>query len=269
MEETSRKRKGSSSSLVRYLYELVSRSERLLGGRLVGVYAGGSLALGDYKPGRSDIDVAVIVDGELAVEAKKELVAALRHELLPCPARGLELVVYSRAAAAAETVDARFELNLNSGSAMPFRADCEPYPEEAHWFALDRAILRAHGIALLGPPTESVFGSIPRERLLQVAAQSLRWHELGDSRTDDAVLNACRALRFARQGLWPSKSAAGRWALGHVADRVLVEQALAARSGRAAPDARRAAAFVAAARSELETTASTSVASAGRAAERL
>jgi hypothetical protein len=82
-------------------------------------------------------------------------------------------------------------------------------------------------------------------------AQSLRWHELGTARTDDAVLNACRALRFAREGEWSSKPAAGRWAVGQVVDHIVIDQALAARSGGEPPDPCRAAAFLAAVLAEL------------------
>lgn len=252
MEEADSERQGPGSPVAPYLDELVRRTKRVLGGRLVGVYAGGSLAFSDYHAGRSDIDVATVVDRKLAVETKEALIAALRHDVLPCPARGLELVVYSRGAANAKTTDADFELNLNTGAAMPFRMDLEPDPTEAHWFALDRAILRARGLAVVGPPAHDVFAPIPREQLLGVTAQSLRWHELGAARTDDAILNACRALRFARENEWSSKGEAGRWALGQVVDRLLVSDALAARCGGDLPDPQRADAFVAAVRSELE-----------------
>jgi hypothetical protein len=252
MEEADRGRPDAGSPVASYLDELAARSERVLGERLVGVYAGGSLALGDYEPGRSDIDVAVVVDEELDVETKLGLVDALRHESLPCPARLLELVVYSRAAAATASVDAGFELNLNSGAAMPFRVDLVPDPAETHWFAIDRAILRVHGVSVVGPPVGDVFAAIPHSWLLPVLAQSLRWHELGEARSDDAVLNACRALRYARDDEWSSKPAAGRWALDHVADPEVVAEALAARSGGPPPSPERAAAFVVAARSEVE-----------------
>ena len=252
MEEADRQRQGAGPPLRQYLDELAGRAEGALGGRLVGVYAGGSLALGDYQPGRSDIDVAVVVEGRLGLESKEALVAALRHEALPCPARGLELVVYSRDAAKANTAEAEFELNLNTGAEMPFRVDLEPDPAETHWFALDRAILRAHGLTVLGPPAKDVFGVISRQELLAVLARAMRWHELGAARTDDAVLNGCRALRFARENEWSSKRAAGRWALGRVSDSTLVGQALAARSGSDRPDPQRTAAFVALVRAELE-----------------
>ena len=73
---------------------------------------------------------------------KQAIVEALRHESLPCPARGLEFVLYAEPVIRSATTEPGFELNLNSGARMSFRADYEP-GEERHWFAIDRAILAA------------------------------------------------------------------------------------------------------------------------------
>ncbi|HEX6702297.1 MAG TPA: aminoglycoside adenylyltransferase domain-containing protein [Gaiellaceae bacterium] len=245
-------RRRAGSPVDAYLAELAERARTVLGGQLVGVYAGGSLALGAYEQGRSDLDVAVVVSDALERRAKEQLVAVWRHEALPCPARGLELVVYSREAVASGGVEADFELNLNTGRAMPFRADFELDPAiGSHWFAIDRAILRDHAIALVGPPAADVFAAIPRELLLSVVAESLRWHEGGDALGDDAVLNACRALRYALADEWSSKPAAGRWALDRDFDTETVKAALAARDGGPPVDPARAAAFVASALSRI------------------
>jgi hypothetical protein len=216
-----------------YLKELARRARAVLGDELVGVYAGGSIALDAYREGRSDADVAVVVRSPPTRAAKDAIVAALRHESLPCPARGLELVVYRLGAS-------EFELNLNTGERMPFRVDYEPDPAESHWFAIDRAILRGRGVPILGPPPEEVFDALPREELLPIVAQSLRWHLGGEAQPDDAVLNACRSLRYARTGEWTSKTDAARWALEHVDDTDIVRSAL----GGAPIDSGRAAAFV-------------------------
>jgi hypothetical protein len=48
----------------------------------------------------------------------------------------------------------------------------------------------------------------------------------------DAVLNACRALRYLRDGVFSSKRDAGEWALDRVADPDLVEAALRSRAAR-------------------------------------
>jgi Domain of unknown function (DUF4111)/Nucleotidyltransferase domain len=217
-----------------YLRELARRARAVLGDELVGVYAGGSIALDAYREGRSDADVAVVVRSPLARATKEAIVAALRHESLPCPARGLELVVYRLGSS-------EFELNLNGGERMPFRVDYEPDLAESHWFAIDRAILRGRGLAIVGPPPEEVFDVLPREELLPIVAQSLRWHLRGEAQPDDAVLNACRSLRYASTGEWTSKTDAGRWALDHVDDADVVRAAL----GGAPIDPGRAAAFVA------------------------
>jgi hypothetical protein len=196
-----------------YLAELTRRLGALLGGALVGVYAGGSYGLGAYEPGRSDIDVAVVVAGALSHAAKQAIVERLRHEALPCPARGLELVVYPLATARGGGGEPGFELNLNTGSAMGFRVDEAPGDIEGFWFAIDRSILRAHGVALSGPPAADLFAPIPRATLLQLLQESIRWHRESDVPLgSDTVLNTCRALRFASEGTWSSKREAGAWA---------------------------------------------------------
>jgi Domain of unknown function (DUF4111) len=230
-----------------YLHELVERLRGVLGRNLVGVYAGGSYALEDYERGRSDLDVAAVVATPLTAATKAEVVAAVRHEALPCPARGLELVVYTAAAAGARATRAAFELNLNTGATMPFRADTEPVRGELHWFAIDRSILQSRGIALAGRPAQDVFASPPASALRPILADALHWYREG-GRPHDAVLNACRSLRFADEGVWSSKTAAARWALGAptgVDDPGLAAEALEARATGAELDSRRVDAFLA------------------------
>ena len=47
------------------LRELVAQVRSLLGRRFVGMYLCGSLATGDFQPGRSDVDFVVVSDGFL------------------------------------------------------------------------------------------------------------------------------------------------------------------------------------------------------------
>jgi len=197
-----------------YLAELAEKLQGILGESLVGVYAGGSWALGGYEPPDSDLDVAVVIPEPLSDEAADGLVAALRHEAFPCPARGLELVVYTWESAASATTNPGFELNLNTGARLTFRADREPQPGERHWFAVDRSVLAAHGIALLGPPAAEVFAPIAADDLRPVLADVLLWYEREAPESDDAILNAGRALRFAREGVWLPKPALRAWAAG-------------------------------------------------------
>ena len=207
-----------------YLAELTRRLGDVLGDDLLGVYAGGSYALGAYEPGRSDIDVTVVAVGALTPAVKQSIVERLRHEVLPSPARGLELVVYPLATASSGGGEPGFELNLNTGAEMGFRADEEPGDIEGFWFAIDRSILREHGIPLSGPPPADLFAPIPRSTLLPLLQESIRWHRDSDVPLgSDTVLNTARALRFATEGTWSSKQEAGAWA----AEEPVVHAALA------------------------------------------
>jgi len=226
-----------------YLAELARRLAAVLADDLLAVYGAGSYALGAYEPGRSDVDVTAVAAGPLAAEAKREIVAAVRHEALPCPARGLELVVYPLATARGGGGEPGFELNLNTGAGMPFRADEAPGRIEGFWFAIDRAIVRERGIALLGPPPDELFSPVPRPTLHALLAESVRWHrDSGVPLGTDAVLNTARALRFAADGTWSAKRAAGEWAgeepvvraalAGAALDRAAVERYLGAAAAR-------------------------------------
>ena len=216
-----------------YLDKLTNRLREVLGDELVGVYVGGSFALGDYDRSRSDLDVCAVTRAPTAPETALEIVAAIRHEALPSPAQGLEFVLYPLEVVRAGGVEPGFDLNLNSGSGLPFRADLEPVAGEAHWFAIDRSVLASHGVALAGPPSSTLFRSIGRAQLLPQLAETLRWFLREGSPSEDAVLNACRAVHYAREGTWTSKHAAGEWAgieaanLSRNEARDLVERAIA------------------------------------------
>ena len=196
-----------------YLDELVVRLHAILGGNLVGVYAGGSWALGGYEPPGSDLDVAVVVHQPLSGEATERMVTSLRHEAFPCPARGLELVLYTKESAASATPEPGFELNLNTGAGLTFRADREPQPGERHWFAIDRSVLAQHGLPLFGPPAAEVFSPVAPEDLRPVLADVLRWYLREAPEGEDAVLNAGRSVRFMRDGIWEPKPALRTWAV--------------------------------------------------------
>jgi hypothetical protein len=192
----------------------VERVRGLLGDELVGVYLAGSGALGGYVHGRSDVDVAVVARNPLARETKEALVAALRHEAFPCPARGLELVVYAQG-------NPLPELNLNSGARMDFLATFEPGEDSPHWFVLDRAILAARGRALAGPPPAEAFPPPGEEEILGALATGLRWYrDRPEEPRDDAALNAVRTRAYLETGLWLSKAEAVELLLDEVSASV-------------------------------------------------
>jgi hypothetical protein len=203
----------------------------VLGEELVAAYLVGSGALGGVAPAQSDVDVVAVCATE-PPEARRRAVAAAVAELaMTWPLRGLELVLYARAALAAPDRAPRFAINLNVGPRMPYRLSLDPASEPAHWFLLDLAILRDHGRVLAGPPPGELVGPIPRRWLLEALADSMAWHQANEPALQQSVLNASRGWRFAAEGVWCSKDDAGAWALARTRDPGIVETALAARRG--------------------------------------
>ena len=204
---------------------------RLLGDDLVAVYLGGSGALGGVAAAQSDVDLVAVCAAAPGEELRRAIVAGLGGLAMGWPMRGLEFVLYTRAAVADPAERPRFELNLNVGPRMPYHLSLDPASEPAHWFVLDLAILRDHGRPLAGPPARDLVAPIPRRRLLEALRDSLAWHGAHEPALQQAVLNACRGWRFTEEGVWSSKDDAGAWALDRSDDPATVSAALAVRHG--------------------------------------
>ena len=186
------------------------------------------------------MDIAAFVRTALSFGLKESIVAALRHEAFPCPARKLELVV---------SVPERlpdFELNLNSGEGE-HHVELSPERVSAFWFTIDASIVRGQGLPLVGPPAVEVVPELPREQVQQAIRAAIRWQIDNRLPADDLVLNACRSRRYLDESVWSSKEAAGEWARSRLAAGEIVEDALALRRGDAGADLgfERAAAFAA------------------------
>jgi hypothetical protein len=121
-----------------------------------------------------------------------------------------------------------FELQLATEDDVVIDGDDKPGAGDlvAHF-----AMTRARGLALVGPPPRDVFVPIDRARLLRSFADDLTW-ALEQGRPGYCVLNACRALWFAREGRLCSKLEGGEWALAErVADPSLIATALRRQRG--------------------------------------
>ena len=206
-----------------YLAGVVDRLSAELKDDLVAVYLHGSAAMDAFVPTRSDVDVLVVTRGPVGAHAKSVLAERLSEIALPCPGVGLELSIVTSLAARAASDAPAFELHLATPGARVVDGVGHPGDPDlvAHF-----AMARERGVVLFGPPADQVISPIDRSRLLLVFADDLVWaleQELGGY----AVLNACRALRFAREGTLCSKPEGGAWAVANgIGDRALVEAAL-------------------------------------------
>jgi hypothetical protein len=193
--------------VARYLEAVTTQVSGVFGERVVGVYTTGSLALGDYRPDRSDIDLMAVVAGSEDLDLREQLARRLDHRVLACPAAGLEFVLYPLTTVSRPTLDAGYLLNFNTGAALPPVTSFDPGDGPGFWYAIDRAITRQSGASLYGPPAQQLFAAVPFDDLLQVVIASAEAHSDPEEGhlLDNAVLNGCRALSFARDRRWYAK----------------------------------------------------------------
>jgi hypothetical protein len=209
----------------------VGRLRRLLGDDLVGAWLIGSGALGGAVAESSDLDLVAVCAHAPSVDLIQQVVGGLTEEAMTWPVRGLEFVLYPRVSVASASRSPQFALNLNVGPRMPLHLSTNAGAEPTHWFVIDLAILREHGLALHGPPAHELVAPIPRRWLLDALGDGLAWHAANEPALHQSVLNAGRAWRFAAEGVWSSKDAAASWVLARTQDPGLVQVSLAIRHG--------------------------------------
>jgi hypothetical protein len=207
---------------------------RTLGDQLIGVYFVGSVALGGYVPGESDVDIVAVSESALSEKRKRTVAASVVDLSAVCPARGVEFTLYRSGVAGSAPRGADFEVNANGGPRMPIAVHLDATTEKSFWYVLDRAIAYRSGLVISGPPPCTVFLDVPRQTLLEAMSESMMWHRVHEKATLYSVLNACRAWRFAEEDILGSKLEGATWARGRWPDTEVINAAVALRRGEAA-----------------------------------
>lgn len=211
--------------------KVLSVLTRILGDDLVGAYFVGSVALGGYVPGESDVDIAGVSLSALSEGQKRSVAAAIVEVSEVCPARGVEFTLYRCEVAGSLPKGADFEVNANGGPRMATAVHLDPTAEQGFWYALDRAIAHRSGVVITGPPPATVFVDVPRRTLLEAMYESMAWHRVHEKATLYSVLNACRAWRFAEEDVLGSKLEGATWAPTRWPDNDVIDAAVALRRG--------------------------------------
>jgi hypothetical protein len=159
-----------------YLRAVTARVCGVFDDHVLGIYTTGSLAMGDYRPGRSDIDLTAVVSESQDLDLRRQLVRQLDHHVLACPAAGLEFVLYPLRTVSQPTMAAGYLINFNTGPALPPVTSFDPGDGPAFWYVIDRAITHQSGEALFGPPAAELFAPLPFDDLLRVVIASVAAH---------------------------------------------------------------------------------------------
>ncbi len=220
----------------RHLVAMISRS---LGPVVVGTYFDGSIALGDFDPTRSDVDIVVVTDGHLSDSAARNIAALHEAFARSSPGWGeeIEVIYASKSDLGQHAADGRTlsrYVERGTGGLLQTR------PLGLGWLVHLR-ILSRNGFTISGPDIRQLVGAVSDEALRRGAAlgatNRLRLYcdnpaSLGrPGARAFAILTSCRMLHTFRTGAVVPKMEAARAAL-EVVDLPLANVIRAAMSWR-------------------------------------
>lgn len=190
--------------------------KRAFGRKVVGLYLSGSLAYGDFVPGRSDIDLQAVVRSPLT-EDELQPIGKLHREIERCCPQWANRIECSYV-----PLGLMREL-MPPDTPRPWWGFGTLYAEASagnEWI-INHYLLSRHGIALEGPNFNELIPRISIHDVRQASARDLfqEWLPKIDNvawlsnshHQSYLVLNLCRILHTVVQGQVGSKKSAGSW----------------------------------------------------------
>jgi len=215
------------------LQTLLDNVRAVLGNYFIGMYLYGSLASGDFDPGRSDIDFLVVTSEELP----ENLISDLKTMHTRIYESGQEWA--TKMSGAYIPIDAMRKYSP-TGTACPLTNKDEflVARPDIDW-VIHRHILYTSGVVITGPPLQSIIDPVRPEQLQEAVLTLLRnnWASLlhntdiflGAGHQPFVVLTMCRALYTLEHGTVASKQHSAEWVIAK-SDRKwtkLINQAMA------------------------------------------
>ncbi len=221
------------AEVARLIEDLLAGVRGALADNLVGVYLRGSLALGDFDPENSDVDILVVTERPVS-DAEFAALAALHARI---PAAGNQYGRHYEASYVDRASLKRFQpgerRHPTVGSDWVFQ-----WAEHRDNFILERWMVREHGVALSGPDPKTLIDPISPDDLRSAVASELQArmeHWASGNETPKwlgpryyqafEIETICRALFTLEFGELPTKRQAVAWALGALPEpwRALIE----------------------------------------------
>jgi hypothetical protein len=208
------------SDITELLHALLTGVQQRLKDNLVGIYLRGSLALGDFIPETSDVDVLAVTEHPIN-DAEFADLATLHAQLaaLANPYANRHEIAYIDRAALRQFQPGLYHPSRGQGETLIWTE------HHANWL-LERWAVREHGVTLLGPEPQTLIALISAGELDQaVRARLLDWVDWAQKLADPewraprraaatyVVETMCRTLYALACAELPSKPRAVAWAL--------------------------------------------------------
>jgi predicted nucleotidyltransferase len=196
---------------------LLENVRQTLGQYFFGLYLRGSLAGGDFDPGRSDIDFLVVTTQELPENLIPELETMHKRIWMT----GTEWT--KKLEGTYIPVKSLYRYNASDPPRPHVNKDKFMFfPNEPYW-VIERSILRGKGVIIAGPPIQPLIAPITSGELRRAVITGIS--EAWPSRVNDdewlnppgyqpyMILTCCRVLYTLRYGTIMPKTTSAKWAL--------------------------------------------------------
>ena len=210
-----------SDPLKRITESFVRRSREILGENLVGIYLHGSAAMGCFNDKKSDIDLLVVVKGEVSDEDKLRYMDMVVELNALAPEKGIEFSMVRREVCRPFVYPTPFELHFSNAHLAWYERNPREYVLKMNGTDKDLAahsmIVYHRGICLWGDEIRNVF-----EEVDEKAYMDSIWNDIEHAEEEiletpvSTTLNLCRVLAYKKEKLILSKQEGGEWGLRNV-----------------------------------------------------
>lgn len=204
-----------------FLPPVILRIHSILNDNLVGVYLHGSLAMGSFQLGVSDLDLLFVVKEHLSSEEKSRIIDHLNETRQKEKSVEMSVLI--------EDV----LQNPQYPMAVELRYD---YPDNIFKNEPDKEVLihlyetKERGFCIWGKPVGKVFQKIPAKYYLFSILEDLKYTRKYLLKNPTYwILNACRITAFIKERSVLSKLEGGQWGIENLSEKYhnLIEQAMA------------------------------------------
>ena len=203
------------------LKQFVTGSKETLGHNLTGIYLHGSAVMGCFQPGKSDIDLLLVVEEEIPDNVKRQFMDMVVELNKKAPAKGLELSIVKEGVCNPFVYPTPFELHFSVAHLGWYQSNPKDYIEKMKGTDKDLAahftITYYRGQVLYGKQISEVFALVPKEAYLDSI-----WGDIENAAEEIVenpmylTLNLCRVLAYVKEGLITSKQEGGEWGLTNI-----------------------------------------------------
>ncbi|WP_026908195.1 aminoglycoside adenylyltransferase domain-containing protein [Paucisalibacillus globulus] len=212
--------KTRTPTIEKFVLTIQAKINEICNHTIVGIYLHGSLTMGGFNPGRSDIDILVVTNEPVSGITKKKLAQLfVFHSNSPYP---IEISFLNTNQLQkwqhpcpfdfhySEYWRERYESDLDKGTAKFINDAIHVDPD----LAAHITVLNHRGICMEGKPIAEVFPSIPKEDYISSIMGD--FEDCLENIVADpiyCILNMLRVYWYLKDGVISSKQEAGEWGM--------------------------------------------------------